>query len=174
MTAPPGPRMPAAALPVAVLPTPVEISRTAVARLGAVYSAPAGSRPLELDLFTPVGAAARVPAIVWIHDGASQLGSRRLLHDLLAAVSEAGRLVAAGVAIASIDYRPSGDRGAPARADDVRAAVRWIRRHAAALGVDPAAIEVGGPSASLADRARRGERPPASSADAEAEPVKED
>lgn len=42
-----------------------------------------------------------------------------------------GRLVSKGYAVASLDYRLSGDAIFPAALEDCKAAVRWLRAHAA-------------------------------------------
>ncbi len=54
----------------------------------------------------------------------------------------------AGAVVVSVDYRLAvGGVTYPLPHDDVVAAVRWVRDEAAALGVDPTRITVGGASA---------------------------
>jgi acetyl esterase/lipase len=54
----------------------------------------------------------------------------------------------AGAVVVSVDYRLAvGGVTYPVPHDDVVAAVRWVRENAAALGIDPERISVGGASA---------------------------
>ncbi|MDE1949609.1 MAG: alpha/beta hydrolase, partial [Burkholderiales bacterium] len=52
-----------------------------------------------------------------------------------------------GCALLSVDYRMGPEQRFPAAVDDCIAAVRWARREAAALGIDPARVAAGGDSA---------------------------
>jgi acetyl esterase/lipase len=53
----------------------------------------------------------------------------------------------AGVAVASVDYRLSGEATWPTQLHDAKAAVRWLRARAGELGIDPARIGAWGESA---------------------------
>ena len=62
---------------------------------------------------------------VYLHGGGWMRGSRTdRAAERLAPVARAG------VAVASVSYRLSGQAVFPAPLDDVRAAVRWLRAHA--------------------------------------------
>jgi acetyl esterase/lipase len=90
---------------------------------------------LMLDFYRPAGAAGRSPrpCVVVIHGGSWVSGNRlddgtkRWLNDWLAGL---------GYAVASIDYRLSPQFKWPAQRDDLLAAIRFLREHAAALGID--------------------------------------
>jgi acetyl esterase/lipase len=96
---------------------------------------------LLADLFLPQGAGAPVPVVVWVHGGGWRFGNRRLAPDL-------SRFFARrGLAMASIDYRLSGQALFPAQIEDVKAAIRWLRGTALAHGLDGARIGILGSSA---------------------------
>lgn len=105
-----------------------------------VYTRPGGSAQL-LDLYLPEGVAGPLPVIVWLHGGGWRLGDRCLGPDLRQFFA------ARGFAMASIDYRLSGEAVFPAQLHDVRAAVRWLRAHAEEYGLDGRRIGLWGSSA---------------------------
>ena len=112
-----------------------------------VYSTPEGYRPLELDLYEPVGAPDPVPCVVWIHGGGFMFGSRLHPPTEWPAGAVFHALVDAGLAVASIDYRHAGEASFPAQLHDAKAAIRYLRAYAPELGIDPARIGVWGESA---------------------------
>jgi acetyl esterase/lipase len=103
--------------------------------------ATAGGVDLELDLYLPT-ATAPAPVCVYLHGGGWMRGARtdRAAERLL----PVARL---GVAVASLTYRLSGQAVFPAPLDDVRAAVRWLRAHAADHGLDATRVGAWGASA---------------------------
>ncbi|GAA4981588.1 alpha/beta hydrolase [Kineococcus glutinatus] len=96
--------------------------------------------PLVLDLIVPP-AQVPPPVVVWLHGGGWAFGDRHLAPDLRR------HFAARGIAMATIEYRLSGQALFPAQLHDVRAAVRHLRRHAAQLGVDGSRIGLWGSSA---------------------------
>ncbi len=119
----------------------------ATSHRGVAYAVVRGFRPLLLDVHVPAGAAGPVPCVVWVHGGGWEAGDRRWPPaewplDLLF-----GSLVAAGLAVATVDYRLSGEARHPAQVHDVKAAVRFVRDRAAVLGIDPDRIGIAGESA---------------------------
>lgn len=97
--------------------------------------------PLLMDLVLPDEGDGPFPVILWLHGGGWFTGDRKLAPDL-------GRYFAArGFAMASAEYRLSGEALFPAQLFDVRSAVRFLRREADRYGLDPAAIGVWGASA---------------------------
>lgn len=98
--------------------------------LGEVVYGRAGTTALALDLYAPNDDVRR-PLVVVVHGGGWQVGSR---------VAHVGQLLElltrAGFAWASIDYRLGGlDRWTSA-AEDLRAALRFLRCHAGRAGYD--------------------------------------
>jgi acetyl esterase/lipase len=102
-----------------------------------------GYRPLRLDLRVPAGTGP-APVVVFLHGGGFCFGSR--LHG---PVSEAiwRALLDRGIAVAAAEYRLSGEAIFPACLHDVKAAVRWLRKFGAGLGVRPNRIGAWGESA---------------------------
>ena len=117
--------------------------------LGVPYAAIPGVRPLELDLYLPPEPGAPVPVVVFLHGGGWRLGSRHSAGPAYRGVSPTPleRIAQAGVAVASVDYRLSGEATWPAQLHDAKAAVRWLRARAGDLGVDPDRIAAWGESA---------------------------
>ena len=114
------------------------------------YAQIPGFRPLELDLYLPDPAARAspdpVPVVVHVHGGGWRRGSRR--HPLPAAGDGFyPGLAAAGLAVAAIDYRLSGEARYPAAVDDVRAAVAWVRAALPDYGITPGPVVLWGDSA---------------------------
>src|SRR3954452_5043181 len=89
------------------------------------------SEAQRLDLYRPSEAGDRLPLIVQIHGGAFARGDKTTdAHEIAA-------LVDAGYAVASLNYRLSGEARFPAAVYDVKAAVRFLRAVAAEHGLDP-------------------------------------
>jgi acetyl esterase/lipase len=80
-----------------------------------------GECPIKADVYGSSAGAPR-PAVIWIHGGALIMGDRngidRKLRD---------RLLKAGYAIVSIDYRLAPETKLPAILEDVQDAYRWVR-----------------------------------------------
>jgi acetyl esterase/lipase len=117
--------------------------------LGVPYAAIPGVRPLELDLHLPPTSSQPVPVVVFLHGGGWRLGSRHTAGPMYRGVSPGPfeRLARAGIAVASVDYRLSGEATWPAQLHDAKAAVRWLRARAGELGIDPDRIAAWGESA---------------------------
>jgi acetyl esterase len=100
--------------------------------------------PIPLRLYRPMGskAEALLPVLVYYHGGGWVIGDLET-HDTLC------RQLAnqAECAVLAVDYRMGPEHRFPAAVDDVLAATRWVRAHAASLGVDAERLAVGGDSA---------------------------
>jgi acetyl esterase/lipase len=103
-----------------------------------------GGETLHADAYLPeASASAPTPIVICIHGGGWKAGSRSSYVHL-------GPLLAArGYAAFAIDYRlvKKDANRYPAAVDDVRAAVHYVREHAAELNADPARIVLLGDSA---------------------------
>lgn len=85
-----------------------------------------GYRPLALDLYVPHQAP--VALCAYTHGGGWMRGSRRVGPGPLSPTSSRWfeRAAAQGLAIASVDYRLSGEARFPAQRDDVDAAIEFL------------------------------------------------
>src|SRR5262245_7345711 len=100
---------------------------------------PAGSIPVRV--YAPAGRRP-APALVYFHGGGWVIGGIDT-HDGLCR-QLANR---AGATVVSVDYRLAPEPKFPAAVADCFAATRWVADNAAALGIDPARLAIGGDSA---------------------------
>jgi acetyl esterase/lipase len=134
--------------PARFLPPPAPTRRDDGVRVfsGVTYACPAGYRPLQLDVWVP-DTAAPAPLVVWVHGGGWMTGDRRYLPETLRPDQLFEAFVAAGLAVATVDYRFALEAPFPAQLHDAKAAVRYLRAHAGELGVDVTRVGVAGESA---------------------------
>ena len=87
--------------------------------------------------------------MVFLHGGGWQVGSRHSAGPAYAGrpPTPFERIAQAGIAVASVDYRLSGEATWPAQLHDAKAAVRWLRARADEIGIDPDRIAAWGESA---------------------------
>jgi acetyl esterase/lipase len=104
-----------------------------------VYARP-GQVELKLDAYIP-RAAGLHPVVLVVHGGAWTSGSRRQL------AFYAMKLARAGFCCFAIDYRLAPKYKFPAQIEDCRAAVLWIRQHAAEYAGDASRLGAIGYSA---------------------------
>jgi acetyl esterase/lipase len=113
---------------------------------GVPFAATPGVRPLELDLYLPPGEGPH-PVALFLHGGGWRLGSRHSGGPAFPGRTLFERAAAAGIAVASADYRLTGEAVWPAQLSDAKAAVRWLRARAGELGIDPDRVAAWGESA---------------------------
>ena len=94
-----------------------------------------------LDLFVPEKGAGPFPLLIWVHGGGWQNGSKDGCPPLR------NGYASRGFAVASLNYRLSGHAVFPAQIEDCKAAIRWLRVHAAKYRLDPERFGVWGSSA---------------------------
>jgi dienelactone hydrolase len=109
---------------------------------------------LKLDLYQPTGdTEAKRPALIWVHGGSFSGGDK----TNVVPVDVANTFVKQGYVVVSINYRLLGSGcvanpgncviAALEAQHDAQAAVRWLRKNAAFLRIDPTRIGIGGESA---------------------------
>lgn len=103
-----------------------------------------GNPRQALDLYLPEKPASAdpLPVVVFIHGGGWQNGDKNSAGFRVASLAATGKYAGA-----SIGYRLSGEAKWPAQIHDCKAAIRWIKAHAAEHGLDPDRIAVWGSSA---------------------------
>ena len=99
---------------------PVIVVPGVSSHLELTYAGPVGFRPLTLDMHLPQRPVKTpVPVVIYAHPGGFLAGGKRM--------GPWRFLLDAGIAVASISYRLSGESVLPAAVHDVAAAVRWVR-----------------------------------------------
>lgn len=94
-----------------------------------------------LDLWLPPGRRVPHPLVVFVHGGGFSGGDKGDVGPKVVP------LLQSGFAVASLDYRLSGEAHFPAAARDVKAAVRYLRAHASGYGLDADRFALWGESA---------------------------
>jgi acetyl esterase/lipase len=107
---------------------------------GAPYAGMSATQ--TLDVYLPSHAGGPAPAVIYAHPGGFRFGDKSMAG---AAVAKA--MLAAGIALVTVDYRLSGEARFPAAVQDLFAAIGYVKAHAQALGVDPDRIVLFGESA---------------------------
>lgn len=107
--------------------------------------------PLAMDLYMPPAARSgrSVPVAMYVHGGGlwgdrkmHGLGTRQANHEGALFTPLQQQLNARGFVVASIDYRLPPSTPWPAQIEDAKCAVRFLRAHAAEVGIDPDRIGV--------------------------------
>jgi acetyl esterase/lipase len=96
----------------------------------------------QLDLYLPDTGEGPFPIVLHIHGGAFAIGDKRDL-QVLSFLHGLER----GYAVASVNYRLSGEAIFPAGLQDVKAAIRWLRAHGGEHALDAGRIAACGGSA---------------------------
>lgn len=107
---------------------------------GIEYANP-DNQHLQLDLAKPKQSAGPLPAVVCIHGGGFRAGTREGYDKLCLTLAQHGYVAL------TVTYRLAPAYKFPAQVQDCKAAVRWLRAHAAEYGVDPLRVGVLGGSA---------------------------
>lgn len=109
-------------------------------REGVVFGT-GGGRDLRCDIYEPPPAVKNGIGVLLVHGGGWSQGDRSQLRGYGVLLGRRGY-----TCIAS-EYRLTGESLWPAQIEDVKAALRYVRAHAAELGIDPERIVISGNSA---------------------------
>jgi acetyl esterase/lipase len=102
----------------------------------------ASGRTLQVDIFYPENPSGPVPSLLFLPGGGWRTADRAPLKERFGLhMAEHGYLFVAG------EYRVMEEAPWPAQIQDVKTIIRWMRVHHDKLGIDPAAIVLGGKSA---------------------------
>lgn len=101
------------------------------------------SKDEVMDIYKAENATGNDPVLVVVHGGGFKFCDQSM--PIIQPIIEAG--TAHGYVVASVDYRKSGEAAFPAAVGDVKAAVRYLKAHAAEYGIDPDKVVVWGESA---------------------------
>lgn len=102
---------------------------------------PADGNGHLLDLYLPEAATARTPVVIWT-SGSGWMAD----NGKIGAPGFAAELVPAGFAVAGVSIRSSAQTQFPGQLHDIKAAIRWLRSHAAEYNLDPDRIAIMGNS----------------------------
>lgn len=118
---------------------PVELPTGFSSQLNIVYVEKDGWQG-KMDIYAPPKTSKPTPAIINIHGGGWNKGVKE---------SQTGfnTFFKAGFLVANVEYRLTGQATAPAAVEDVRCALRYLIKNAAALNIDVNKIVVMGSSA---------------------------
>lgn len=106
------------------------------------FEVPGPAGEIALRLYRPEGVGGLSPALIYVHGGGWVLGDLES-HDKVC------RAIAAHTPcrVVGINYRLAPEHPFPAGLDDVLAAVDWIAKNAASLGIEKDRLSIGGDSA---------------------------
>jgi acetyl esterase/lipase len=99
-------------------------------------------RELKVDIFRPANTQGPVQGLLFLPGGGWQTANRAPLRERYGI-----RMAQHGYVCVAGEYRVMDEAPWPAQIQDVKATIRWMRAHSERLGIDPAAIIVGGKSA---------------------------
>ncbi|WP_425953375.1 alpha/beta hydrolase [Xylanimonas sp. McL0601] len=102
---------------------------------------PASVGDVRVRVVKPVGAAAPLPAVLYIHGGGWVLGDAAT-HDRLVRDLATG----ADVGVVFVEYDRSPEAHYPVAIEQAYATAQWITRHGADAGLDPTRLAVAGDS----------------------------
>ena len=118
------------------------------------------SRELRMNVFLPKNNGKETPALIYVHGGGWAMGNyegddaknKPASKNVMAADNASTYKVFKsvlndGIAFISVDYRLNNEAAFPAPLYDVKAAIRFVKAHAAEYNIDKNRIAIGGSSA---------------------------
>ncbi|MBT0015494.1 alpha/beta hydrolase [Vibrio alginolyticus] len=105
-----------------------------------------GEREIKLDLYTPsVESNTQYPLLVWVHGGAWERGSKDAIPEKNPLLLQS--VLNEGYALASVDYRLSGEAIFPQPVQDINDALNYLYGNAEKLGIKADNVVIMGRSA---------------------------
>ncbi|EGQ9977495.1 alpha/beta hydrolase fold domain-containing protein [Vibrio parahaemolyticus] len=105
-----------------------------------------GEREIKLDLYTPsVESNTQYPLLVWVHGGAWKRGSKDAIPEKNPLLLQS--VLNEGYALASVDYRLSGEASFPQPVQDINDALNYLYDNAEKLGIKADNLVIMGRSA---------------------------
>jgi acetyl esterase len=95
-----------------------------------------------MRIYRPEGAAGLRPAFLWCHGGGFVVGDLDANDSICRSVARAAQAV-----VVAVRYRLAPEHDLYAGREDFLAAVNWVAKHGASIGVDSARLAIGGDSA---------------------------
>jgi acetyl esterase/lipase len=89
-----------------------------------------GKRKLRLDLFIPRTNEKHIPIVIFIHGGGWRSGDKSFQHPL------ANEVASQGFLCASIEYRLSPEAKYPSAIQDIKSAIKWLKKNAKIYDAD--------------------------------------
>jgi acetyl esterase/lipase len=129
-------------VPGSLMLTPFRRTRAGVEVIRDIEFFRAAGRSLKLDVFQQDAAGDNRPALIYVHGGGWVFGDKKDQGLPLC-----NHLASLGWVCFNINYRLSPGATWPEHLIDAKAAVAWVREHAADYGVDPRFISISGGSA---------------------------
>ena len=93
-----------------------------------------GERNLKLDLFFPNSSEKPIPIVIFIHGGGWRSGDKSFQRPL------ANEVAAQGFLCATIEYRLSPEAKYPAAIQDIKSAIKWLKKNASRYNADSSEV----------------------------------
>ncbi|MGI8497447.1 MAG: alpha/beta hydrolase [Gemmatimonadaceae bacterium] len=134
-------------------PTPADAAKAVMAKEGKPTkpdasvvtvdrTIPGAAGPMPTRIYTPAGATAPLPVIVYYHGGGWVIANKDVYDGGARALSKMANAI-----VVSIDYRLAPEHKFPAAHEDAFAAYQWALKNAGSIKGDPTRIALAGESA---------------------------
>jgi len=111
-----------------------------------IYASYPGYRALSLYIYEPPPQAKPSPLILFLHGGSFKNGDSRFALGIADFPAKLAAMAAHGYVVASVNYRLRSEARFPGQLQDAKAAIAFLRAHAATYRIDPARVVVWGNS----------------------------
>ena len=95
-----------------------------------------GYRDVTLDLYVPTNLTVKKPVVIWLHGGGFELGNGHRDWTWADWTKVLDELAGRGYVVAAIDYRLDLEAKYPAPIEDMKDAIRFLRKNADLYGID--------------------------------------